>query len=189
MVGEGVSLNLPEKRNGVLNSATLAVMGQSLMRYGLVLVIGWIGAMKFTPYEAQAIQPMVANSPLLSWVYQIFDIQTFSNLLGVVELAIALMIGLRPLSQKIAAVGSGLAVLMFSTTITFLFTTPGWEPTLGGFPGLSVAPGQFLVKDVVLLGVALWLLAEALNPQETNPAGAFCASLLRSAQELLSKSE
>ena len=173
MVSTSAPRNLPEQRSVALSRATLAIIGQSLMRYGLVLVIGWIGAMKFTPYEAQAIQPMVANSPLLGWVYLIFGVQAFSNLLGVVELVMALLIGLRPISAKLAAVGSGVAVLMFVTTITFLFTTPGWEPTLGGFPGLSVAPGQFLVKDVVLLGVAVWLLAEALNPQDKNMAWAF----------------
>jgi pyridine nucleotide-disulfide oxidoreductase len=26
---------------------------------------------------------------------------------------------------------------MFVTTLTFSFSTPGWEPTLGGFPALS----------------------------------------------------
>ncbi len=82
--------------------------------------------------------------------------------MGVVELAIALAIALRPLSAAVAAVGSGAAVAMFLTTLSFLVSTPGWEPSLGGFP-LSVAPGQFLLKDAVLLGGALWSLGEALQ--------------------------
>ena len=45
----------------------------------------------------------------------------------------------------------------------FYFSTPGWEASLGGFPALAVVPGQFLVKDVVLLGAALWSLVEALS--------------------------
>lgn len=49
-----------------------------LARYGLVIVIGWIGALKFTSYEAQGIQPLVANSPLMSWLYDIFTVNTFS---------------------------------------------------------------------------------------------------------------
>jgi uncharacterized membrane protein YkgB len=163
MVSESTLETMPAKRGALVSSDRLARIGQLVMRYGLVLAIGWIGAMKFTTYEAQAIQPMVANSPLLGWVYQLFSIQGFSNLLGVVEVAMALLIAVRPVSAKLAAIGSGLAVLMFLTTITFLVTTPGWEPSLGGFPGLSVAPGQFLVKDVVLLGAALWLLAEAIK--------------------------
>jgi len=57
--------------------------------------------------------------------------------------------------------GSAAAVIMFLTTLSFLFSTPGWEPSLGGFPSLSALPGQFLLKDWVLLGAALWALGEA----------------------------
>jgi len=50
---------------------------------------------------------------------------------------------------------------MFLAILSFLFSTPGWEPTLGGFPALSLGVGEFLIKDVVLLGAAMWSLAEA----------------------------
>jgi uncharacterized membrane protein YkgB len=133
-----------------------------LLRYGLVLVIAWIGFMKFTAYEAAGIQPLVAHSPLMSWVYAIFSERAFSALLGVVEIAIAAMIALRSVSATVSAIGSGLAAVMFLTTLTFLFSTPGWEPSLGGFPALSAMPGQFLLKDLVLLAAALWSLGEAL---------------------------
>ena len=141
----------------------LSDVGALVSRYGLVLVILWIGAMKFTAYEAAAIEPLVAHSPLLSWAYQLLSVQAFSNVLGVTEIAIAVMIALRPLSARVAALGSGLAVMMFLTTLSFLLSTPGWEPSLGGFPALSVVPGQFVLKDVVLLGVALWLLGATLR--------------------------
>lgn len=142
---------------------TIQTVGVHLIRYGLVLVIAWIGAMKFTAYEANGIQPMVANSPFMGWVYHVLSIQAFSNVLGIVEIAIAVMIALRPLSATVAAMGSGAAVVMFLTTLSFLFSTPGWEASLGGFPALAVVPGQFLLKDVVLLGAAFWLLGEALQ--------------------------
>jgi len=161
MIRESELLNMHGVRDAHALGQKLERSGQAITRYGLVLVLIWIGAMKFTGYEAQAIQPLVANSPLMGWIYQLFSIQTFSNLLGVIEIAIAVMIGMRPFSARVALIGGGLAVIMFLTTISFLFSTPGWEPSLGGFPGLSVAPGQFLLKDVVLLGAAVWLLAEA----------------------------
>jgi len=126
-----------------------------------VLVIGWIGLMKFTAYEAHGIQPLVAHSPLLSWMYGLLTVEQFSQGLGVVEVMIAVLIGLRHWSAKASALGSGFAVLMFLTTLSFVFSTPGWEPSLGGFPALSGAVGQFLVKDVVLLGASLWTLGEA----------------------------
>lgn len=139
-------------------------IGELILRWGLVLVVGWIGAMKFTGYEASGIEPLVANSPLMSWVYAVFSVQDFSNVLGTVEIAIAIMISLRWWSGKIAAVGCLLAVGMFLTTLTFLISTPGtWEPSLGGFPALSLVPAQFLLKDFVLLGAAVYLLAEALS--------------------------
>jgi uncharacterized membrane protein YkgB len=136
--------------------------GAYLLRYGLVLVIAWIGFMKFTAYEAAGIQPLVAHSPLLSWVYALFSERAFSAILGVVEIAIAVMIALRVVSPKVCAIGSALAVGMFFTTLTFLLSTPGWEASLGGFPALSVVPGQFILKDLVLLGAAVWSLGEAL---------------------------
>jgi uncharacterized membrane protein YkgB len=86
-----------------------------------------------------------------------------SNLLGVVEIAVAILIALRPVSAALAAAGSALAVAMFGTTLTFLLSTPGWEPSLGGFPALSVVPGQFVLKDLVLLGASVWSLGESLR--------------------------
>ncbi|MGE0826400.1 MAG: YkgB family protein [Candidatus Binatia bacterium] len=121
--------------------ARVQVFGEHLIRYSLVLVLVWIGAMKFTGYEAEGIQPLVANSPFMSWVYGIWSVQGFSSLLGATEITIAIMIALRPISARISALGSGLAVMMFLTTLSFLFSTPGWEPSVGGFPALSVVPG------------------------------------------------
>lgn len=139
-----------------------------LARYGLVVVIAWIGALKFTAYEAQGIQPLVANSPFMSWLYDIFSVQTFSVLLGFFELAVAALIALRPWWPKASAVGSLLAVGLFAATISFLFTTPGiGEAAGGGFPALSMT-GQFLIKDVALLGLAAWTLSEALSASETR---------------------
>lgn len=149
--------------NWVKLSETARAISLSLTRYGLALVICWIGAMKFTEYEATGIQPMVATSPLMSWTYHFLSVQEVSNLLGAVEIAIAAMIALRPLSAALSAVGSLLAIIMFVTTLSFLFTTPGWEPSLGGFPSLAVVPGQFLLKDIVLLGAALGSLSESIK--------------------------
>ena len=140
----------------------IEIFGSRVLRYGLALVIFWIGMMKFTAYEAKGIQPLVAHSPFLGWMYNLWTVRQFSAGLGVVEIAIAILIALRPWSPKACAIGSAAAVLMFLTTLSFLFSTPGWESSLGGFPALSAHPGQFLLKDVVLLGAAIWSLGEAL---------------------------
>ena len=119
--------------------------------------------MKFTAYEAKGIEPLVANSPLLAWVYSVMSVTAFAAVLGGVEILIGLLIASRPVWPLGSAIGSLLAVGMFLTTLSFLFTTPGWEPSLGGFPALSANPGQFLVKDILFLGAALWTAGEALG--------------------------
>lgn len=136
-------------------------LGDQVLRLGLVLVLAWIGAMKFTGYEAEGIRPLVASSPLLGWVYGLLSTRGFSSLLGVVELATAGLIALGPRRPRAAAVGSALGVALFATTLTFLLSAPGWEPSLGGFPAVSAMPGQFLLKDLVLLGAALRSLGRA----------------------------
>src|SRR6516162_5225458 len=143
-------------------SSQVEAVGSGLARCGLAVVVAWIGLMKFTAYEAEGISPFVAHSPLMSWVYGFMSVRGFSALLGVVELLVAVLIALRPFSPRACALGSALAVGMFLTTLSFLATTPGvWEPSAGGFPALSGKPGQFLLKDLALLGISLWSFGES----------------------------
>src|SRR5438128_11427279 len=103
--------------NGKALSSQVEAVGRELARYGLVVVIAWIGLMKFTTYEAEGISPFVANSPLMSWIYRIISVRGFSAVLGIIEVAIALLIALRFVSPRASALGSALAVGMFVTTL------------------------------------------------------------------------
>ena len=47
----------------VVEPITIEDLGREIVRWGLVIVPAWIGAMKFTAYEAMGIQPLVAHSP------------------------------------------------------------------------------------------------------------------------------
>jgi uncharacterized membrane protein YkgB len=144
---------------------TFEKLGAFLIRYGLVLVLGWIGAMKFTTYEAEGIKTLVETSPFMSWMYKVLSPQATSNVIGIAELTAAALIAIRPLAPKLSAIGSVLAVFTFLTTLTFLFSLPGWEQSLGGFPALS-GSGGFLLKDTVLLGAALFTLGESLASEK-----------------------
>ncbi|MDZ4268503.1 MAG: DUF417 family protein, partial [Mycobacterium sp.] len=144
-----------------LRSTGLEHIGPVLARYGLVVVIAWIGALKFTAYEAQGIAPLVSSSPFMSWVYDVFSVGTFSALLGVLEIGAAALIAVKPWWPTVSMAGSVIAIGLFTATLSFLFTTPGvFEASAGGFPVLS-SSGQFLIKDVALLGVAVWTLTDA----------------------------
>jgi uncharacterized membrane protein YkgB len=139
----------------------LEALGAWITRYGLVVVLLLIGFLKFTAAEATGIQPLVAHSPLMSWMYTVLSVQGVSNLIGVIEIAIAILLALRPISAKASFLGSLGSIATFLLTTSFLLSTPGAVQMSHGLPVLGDA-GQFLIKDVVLLGASFWTAAEAL---------------------------
>jgi len=145
------------------NSTLFLKSGEIVLRYGLVVVLVWIGMLKFTSYEAEGIRPLAAHSPFFSWTYNFLSTRDFSNILGVIEIAIGLLIALRPFSAKLSAIGSIGGVITFLITLTFLLSTPGVIQEGMSFPFISGSPGQFLIKDIVLLGASLWTAGEALT--------------------------
>jgi uncharacterized membrane protein YkgB len=73
------------------------------------------------------------------------------------------MVRVRTTIERVAAIEeAGKQIVLFATTLSMVFTTPGGEPTLG-FPALSAMPGQFLLKDIVLLEASVWSLGESLK--------------------------
>jgi len=135
-----------------LQKWTLAT-GQAVPRYSVVLFFIVFGVAKFTPAEATAIYPLLVHSPFLFWLPRLFDQQLSSDLIGVVEIALALMMALRPITPRIAAIGSYGVAASLVVTLSFLVTTPQLDPALAAF----------IVKDLTLLGVALWSAGEALT--------------------------
>ncbi len=152
--------NLSKGASYGLSAAAMERLGIHFSRYGLVLTLLLIGALKFTAGEAQGIQPLVANSPLMFWMYRIFSLQGVSDLIGVTEIVVALLMASRPFSARLSFIGSIGAIITFLFTVSFLFSTPGALHFWYWFPMLDDA-GQFLIKDVVLLGVSVWTAAEA----------------------------
>ncbi len=113
----------------------------------------------------------MANSPLLGWLYAVVDVRGASRLIGTAEIVIAGLIALRPIAPPWSAAGSLAAVGMFLTTLSFLGTTPGVWVRVDGFL-IPNETGAFLLKDVFLLGAALWTASEALDAALTRrPAG------------------
>ena len=142
---------------------TLENIGTIIIRYGLVIILLAVGALKFTAYEAEGIQGLVANSPLMSWVYSVFTVRSYAAILGIIEITLGILIATRPFAPKISAIGSIGAIFMFLITLSFILTTPGVWQAGYGFPFPSPMPGQFLVKDIMLLGAAIWTAGEALR--------------------------
>lgn len=143
-------------------------LGAKIIRYGLALVLIWIGFLKFTSYEAEGIKGLIANSPLFSWTLPAFGLRGFANILGVTEIILGILIGLKSFEPKISFWGSLGAIIMFILTLTFLLSTPGIIQMGFSFPYISPMPGQFLLKDIVLLGASVWTAGEALLAVRTT---------------------
>ena len=140
----------------------LQTFGIVITRYGLAVVLLLIGILKFTPGEAAGIRPLVEHSPLMSWMYSVMSVQGVSNLIGIIEIIIAVLISLRPISAKLSLAGSLGSIVTFLITTSFLVSTPGAIALVQGWPELGDA-GQFLIKDIVLLGASVWTAGDALS--------------------------
>jgi|SRR5277367_3271710 len=97
---------LVEAANRIASSAYLEKLGIYIARYGLVVTLLLIGILKFTGAEAQGIQPLVADNPLMFWLYHIFSLQVVSNLIGATEIVVAVLVALRPVSARLSFAGS-----------------------------------------------------------------------------------
>jgi reactive chlorine resistance protein C len=134
--------------------------GRLLALVGVVLPLLFIGGLKFTLFEAEALKPMITGTPWMAWMYPAFGYSGGSRVLGVVEISTALLLIASPRSHRAGIVGGAVAVLIFASTISLMLVLPIWESQLGGFPALSTV-GQFLLKDVALLAISLVVLSDS----------------------------
>ena len=135
-----------------------------LLRWALVVVFLWFGGMKFTAYEANGIAPFIAHSPFMSWLHTVFGVRGASEVIGVLELSTAAALIIGAFKPFFSALGAAMSAMTYLITLTFFLSTPGVaEPTAGGFPAISAAPGQFLLKDLVLLAASLCLLRASVR--------------------------
>ena len=142
-------------------SKTSQFLGNGIARYTVVLFFLGFGLVKFTAAEATAIHPLLVHSPFLFWLPRLVDQQLSSAIIGVVEIALALMMASRFFAPRLSAIGSFGIAASLVITLSFLVTTPGLDPALGAF----------IIKDVTLLGVALWSAGEALAAERSVVRG------------------
>jgi reactive chlorine resistance protein C len=137
-------------------------LGEGVARYSVVLFFFGFGMVKFTGGEAPAIHPLLVHSPFLFWLPRLFDQPISSDIIGVIEIALAVMMASRPLAPRLSAIGSFAVAASLVVTLSFLVTTPSLDPALSAF----------IVKDVTLLGVALWSAGEALAAKTSTSRAA-----------------
>lgn len=133
----------------------LGVKGaREVMLVSLIIVLGWIGAMKFTSPEADGVWPLLTSSPIFNWWITDFGKQTASNIIGGIELLTVLLLTGHWWNRRAFDLGLVLSAATFIVTLSFLVTfSASWTV---GFPNLA-SIGHFLLKDAILLAAVFIL--------------------------------
>ncbi len=131
-----------------------------LVRASMVIIYFFFGYQKWFAYEAHDLIPFFKNGPLISWMYPVFGIQGASWFLGVSEWLFGALLFLGFWNKKLGILGALGSCVTFIMTITIIpFMPDGWNASAGGFPAMQ-GNVAFLMKDLVLFAVSVYLLKQ-----------------------------
>jgi Predicted membrane protein len=131
-----------------------------LVRASMVIIYFFFGYQKWFPYEAKTLIPFFNNGPLISWMYPVFGVQGASWFLGVSEWLFGALLFLGFWNKKLGILGALGSCVTFIMTITIIpFMPDGWAASAGGFPAMQ-GNVAFLMKDLVLFAVSVYLLKQ-----------------------------
>jgi uncharacterized membrane protein YkgB len=131
-----------------------------LLRASMVIIFLFFGYQKWFEYEAQVLIPYIRNGPLISWMYPVFGIRGASWFLGVSEWLICALLFVGFWDKRLGILGAAGSAVTFISTVTIIpFMPNGWAESAGGFPAMA-GNVPFLMKDVVLLAVSIYLLRQ-----------------------------
>src|ERR1700736_1124361 len=141
-----------------------------VVRASMVIIYFFFGYQKWFAYEAEELIPFISNGPLISWMYPVFGIQGASWFLGVSEWLFGALLFLGFWNKKLGTLGALGSCVTFVMTVTIIpFMPNGWDP-VAGFPAMA-GNVPFLMKDVVLLAVSIYLLKQdVVRVLKTGPS-------------------
>jgi uncharacterized membrane protein YkgB len=143
-----------------------------LVRASMVIIYFFFGYQKWFPYEAQGLIPFFKNGPLISWMYPVFGVQGSSWFLGVSEWLFGALLFLGFWNKKLGILGALGSCVTFIMTITIIpFMPDGWNVAAGGFPAMQ-GNVAFLMKDLVLFAVSVYLLKQDVARASLSPESA-----------------
>src|ERR1700757_542954 len=118
----------------------------AFLRWSMAAMFIWFGIQKFTPYAAEAIAPLIAHSPFMSWL-SVFGVGGEAKIVGMIELTTAAALIIRSVNPVASALGASMACATFFLTTSFVLSTPGiTRISPSGFPIISTLVEQFLLK-------------------------------------------
>src|ERR1700739_70388 len=128
---------------------------------GMIGMLLGAGAYKMTAPGAEGIAPLVAHSPLIFWHFLLFGPYIGSDIIGLTEMTAAILFIIGYFKPKAGIIAGLITTFMFFTTSSMIITTPG---AIIAVPGIAYMRymsflGLFLFKDVIALGVSLYLVS------------------------------
>jgi uncharacterized membrane protein YkgB len=146
------------RRSGLLASD----LDYHVVRASMVIIFLFFGYQKWFEYEAEKLIPFISNGPLIWWLYPVFGHRGASWFLGVSEWTFGALLFAGFWDKRLGILGAAGSAVTFFTTVTIIpFMPDGWDASAGGFPAMT-GNVPFLMKDVVLLAVSLYLLKQDL---------------------------
>ena len=134
-----------------------------LIRASMVIIFLFFGYSKWFNYEAQGLIPLISHGPLIFWLYPVFGIRGAGRFLGTSEWLFCVLLFSGFWNKKLGVLGAIGACFAFISTISIIpFLPDAWEKSAGGFPAMTDM-GAFLMKDIGLLALCLYLLRQDLT--------------------------
>jgi uncharacterized membrane protein YkgB len=143
-------------RSGILKTD----LDYHLLRAAMVIIFFFFGYQKWWAYEAQRLIPYISNGPLIFWLYPAFGMRGATWFLGASEWTFGTLLFLGFWNKKLGILGALGSCATFIGTVTIIpFMPDGWDASAGGFPAMT-GNVPFLIKDIVLLAVSVYLLKQ-----------------------------
>jgi len=140
----------------------------ALLRGSMLAVFFFFGYTKWHEYGARAMVPFISHGPLLFWLYPAFGFRGAARFLGAFEWLTCALLFSGFWNSKLGILGAIASMVTFVSTITIIpFIPNGWAAAAGGFPAMA-GPVAFLMKDVVLLAVSIYLLKQDVERSKVS---------------------
>ncbi|MGX5219356.1 YkgB family protein [Pseudomonas sp. S9] len=134
-----------------------------LLRSVMVIIFLWFGYDKWFEAEIVDLLPLINNGPLISWTIPVFGVNGTSIFLGASEWTFATLLFMGFWHKKLGVLGAlGSCATFLGTLSIFPFAPGAWHQGAGGFPAMTIV-SAFLLKDLVLLAVSVYLLKQDVS--------------------------